>query len=637
AQANDEWIELYNASSTPVDLTGWTLINNDNGKDKIRITFATGSAIAAHGFYLLERTADTTIANIKADVIYTGSLKNSGEKLELRHRGGQLIDVVDFARGWPAGSTGQDPISMERISPTASGNVAANWQNTPTLVRNGYDAKGNSIYGTPKHLGSSFNYLNGIMSANRSLSADYNPYFLGALTVASGTVLTVQEGVVMLGGSGGRVNVYGELKTQGTTEKPVVVTSLNDVNYKGDAVVSAAHWEYIKFFNGAKGDFKNTKLLYGNNASQGISVSGGILQADGATVVAEGLEIGQSNLVNDYRLATLINSTTTLSGSKFYQGSAGMYLKGGAVIIKNSQFEDLGLWALEADSLNSLVLENNTFKNNGWVYPTRPFWQQPSSLPAPAAVKNFIPQAKNNVFDNNIINAMSVTGQINNLGVIDNAGDWPWVSGGLTVTASGTLEIKAGSKLKMLAGSTITVNGALNVLGVDGQPVSITSYHDDSDGTDVDLLNNQPAGKEGGEWRQIIFESVATSTLSYLNVSFANGTPRDTNSAGSIFINNTPLLLNNLTVRYSRPSSVALQLKNTNTIITGGLIKNETKILFDPSSASYGVGILIDGGAPNLSSLIIDTFTYGIIRKNNPKETRDGINFINVDKQIMAW
>lgn len=634
AQANDEWMELYNASSTAVDLTGWTLFDDD--KNDIRITFATGSIIAARGFYLLERTTSTTISNIKEDAVYTGSLKNSGEKLQLRHRSGQLIDEVDF-NVWPAGSVGQDPISMERINPLASGSNAANWQSTPVLVRNGYDAKGDSIYGTPKHPNSSFVYLNGTINTNRNLLAEYNPYFLGALTVASGTVLTAQEGVVMLGGSGSRVNVYGEFKTQGTIEKPVIFTSFNDTNYKGDAVVSAAYWEYIKFFNGAKGDFKNTKLLYGNNASQGVSVSGGILQADGATVMAEGLEIGRSNLTNDYRLVALTNSTTTLSGSKFYQGSAGMYLKGGAVTIKNSQFEDLGLWALEADSLNSLVLEKNTFKNNGWVYPTRPFWQQPSSLPAPAAVKNFIPQAKNNVFDNNIINAMSVAGQINNSGTIDNAGDWPWVSGGLTVTASGTLEIKAGSKLKMLAGSTITVNGALNVFGVDGQPVSITSYHDDSDGSDVDLLNNQPANKEGGEWRQIIFESSATSTLNYLNVSFANGTPRDANSAGSVFVNATPLTLNNLTVRYSRPSSAALQLKNTNATVARSLFKNDVKIPFDPSSAGYGVGIIIDGGAPGISSSIIDTFTYGIIKKNKPLVEPNEINFINVDKETVAW
>jgi len=37
--------------------------------------------ITAHGFYLLERTDDTTVSDIGADQIYTGGLNNNGETL----------------------------------------------------------------------------------------------------------------------------------------------------------------------------------------------------------------------------------------------------------------------------------------------------------------------------------------------------------------------------------------------------------------------------------------------------------------------------------------------------------------------------------------------------------------------------
>ena len=112
ANSADEWIELYNNATSTIDLTGW-ILNWSHGTTTHSLTFST-SSISAGGFYLLERTASDT-TDMAEDQIYTGALSNDGEKLELRDAGNNLIDLVDFSVGWPAGSSTPNYISMERI------------------------------------------------------------------------------------------------------------------------------------------------------------------------------------------------------------------------------------------------------------------------------------------------------------------------------------------------------------------------------------------------------------------------------------------------------------------------------------------------------------------------------------------
>ncbi len=96
--ANDEWIELYNNTEDPINFDNWQLVAQD-GTPKINLS----GTIPANGFYLLERTDDTTVPEVKADWIYSGALGNAGETLELYDNFGNLIDRVDDSGGWSAG------------------------------------------------------------------------------------------------------------------------------------------------------------------------------------------------------------------------------------------------------------------------------------------------------------------------------------------------------------------------------------------------------------------------------------------------------------------------------------------------------------------------------------------------------
>ncbi len=143
ASSYDEWIELYNPSSQPIDLTGWHLTAADGSPD-----IALQGTIPAQGFFLLERTDDTTVSDIPADLIYTGSLSNTGESLTLYGPSNEVVDTANANGGpWPAGDAAIYA-SMERIGLTADSDAA--WGTNNGALTHGLDANGNPLRGTAK-------------------------------------------------------------------------------------------------------------------------------------------------------------------------------------------------------------------------------------------------------------------------------------------------------------------------------------------------------------------------------------------------------------------------------------------------------------------------------------------------------
>ena len=144
ASSSDEWIELYNPGSSPIILAGWILRATD-GTPTINLT----GTIPAGGFFLLERTDNDTVSDIAADQIFTGDVGNTSEIFHLLDPSNRLIDTANTNGGtWPAGSSFTYG-SMERRAVIADSDTA--WITNTGVVRNGLDANGNPIRGTPKN------------------------------------------------------------------------------------------------------------------------------------------------------------------------------------------------------------------------------------------------------------------------------------------------------------------------------------------------------------------------------------------------------------------------------------------------------------------------------------------------------
>ncbi|MFA5013411.1 MAG: lamin tail domain-containing protein [Candidatus Paceibacterota bacterium] len=95
-----EWIELRSISPQDVSLDNWSLVSADK---KLNIVFNADHTVLTGGFLLLEKTTDAAVPNIKADIIYEGTLNNTGESLYLFNSDCELEDVIIADSGWPGG------------------------------------------------------------------------------------------------------------------------------------------------------------------------------------------------------------------------------------------------------------------------------------------------------------------------------------------------------------------------------------------------------------------------------------------------------------------------------------------------------------------------------------------------------
>jgi hypothetical protein len=104
--ANDEWLELHNTSASPVSLEGWRIATLDGGLNyTIATTTCANVTVPANGYFLLERTDDTTLPEVTADCVYVGSLGNTGEVLSLIDSADTTINTIDASAEWPAGNS----------------------------------------------------------------------------------------------------------------------------------------------------------------------------------------------------------------------------------------------------------------------------------------------------------------------------------------------------------------------------------------------------------------------------------------------------------------------------------------------------------------------------------------------------
>ena len=109
--AQDEWIEIAGPLGTNLD--GWKLSTADGGTN-IMLSGTVGSG----GYFLIERTDDTTIPDVGADLVavFGSGLGNTGEILILQDDQGNEIDRVDGSSNWAIGGNNTTKETLQRTS-----------------------------------------------------------------------------------------------------------------------------------------------------------------------------------------------------------------------------------------------------------------------------------------------------------------------------------------------------------------------------------------------------------------------------------------------------------------------------------------------------------------------------------------
>ncbi|MEO7176813.1 MAG: lamin tail domain-containing protein [Saprospiraceae bacterium] len=138
-----EYIEIYNAGNSGVDLTGYKL------SVAVNHTFE-AVTIASHGYVVvaLNDTAFNKVFGFMPIKWLSGALNNSGEAVTLLDPSNNIIDVVAYtnAAPWPLEPNGNGP-SLELCNPLNDNSDAGNWN--PSNVATGISINGKEIFASP--------------------------------------------------------------------------------------------------------------------------------------------------------------------------------------------------------------------------------------------------------------------------------------------------------------------------------------------------------------------------------------------------------------------------------------------------------------------------------------------------------
>ncbi len=585
----DEWLELYNTTDQPIDVKDWKIVVSSTTLNFKKVN---NSIIAPHGYFLLERSRDEAVREVAADIVYTlpGGFNNNGEKVELLNSTGEKIDVVDCSAGWFAGDTVKYR-SMERLGVDKNGSDKTNWQINQSPRVSGRTFNGGQIYGSPRQSNFGFYVLNfNQEDTERTLTPAGNPYILQYYQVPVGFTLIIKPGVVIKSYySDAKIDVYGNLKVQGSAESPVILTSGRDHSFgKSDfdtavgswpgADPAPKDWQGVWFHTGSVGDIAGAQIKYAGHAFR--PPDGGPFTPN----VEQAVRADGANL--NFTLTTFQNNS-----------GASLYLKNSSTTIVNTQFVQ-GDRAIEA--YDSALSVNNTsithFTNpQGAVY-VRGRWPELSGL-----------SLSENVFNPPYLDSVAVTGN-GHIG----AGTVVYVSG-LTVPTGSSLTVEPGVAFLMAPYGTINVEGALSMLGTGDSPITISPFN------------------HGAYWSDIIFNN-AEATLH--NVYFVGGnrfTRRPPEVDGMLLVKNSDVQMDNCSMLDTWESGNNIQAVSSTLNIDSSVIGNSQKLKFPTN------GIRANGGSLHLKSTQFVNLQYGLSAASSPPPALDisGISpesFVNVDQ-----
>jgi MYXO-CTERM domain-containing protein len=141
-----QFIELYNAESVPVDLSGYAFSQG------VGFIFPQGTLIPAGGFLVVGANAAflrAKVTTIPASVTVlswtSGDLSNGGERVSLSDPYGHVVDTVSYDDDgeWTELPDGSGP-SLELVNPGLDNTVGAAWK--ASVATNGTPGRPNSVY-----------------------------------------------------------------------------------------------------------------------------------------------------------------------------------------------------------------------------------------------------------------------------------------------------------------------------------------------------------------------------------------------------------------------------------------------------------------------------------------------------------
>lgn len=132
-ESDQQWVELYNRSTTAIDLGSWRL------DDAARFTFPTNTILAPDSYLVIARNAPnlrTNFPNARILGNFTGRLSGRSERLALLDANGNLVDEVRYhdEAPWPDTADGGGA-TLELTDPFADNSNPAAWAPSASHLR----------------------------------------------------------------------------------------------------------------------------------------------------------------------------------------------------------------------------------------------------------------------------------------------------------------------------------------------------------------------------------------------------------------------------------------------------------------------------------------------------------------------
>ena len=402
------------------------------------------------------------------------------------------------------------------------------------------------------------------------------------VTVADGSTLTIQPGVVVKFDSSRYLQVNGGLRAVGTVAEPIVFTAFADDDFGGD---SNGNGDATSPSPGSWG-----QIRFANSTDEGVTRLEQVIVRYG----------GQSNIGNIY----MDQANVPLVSSQVEHSSTyGIYLTNASPTISDSTISDNGWEGIFLTSASTAQITANTVeRNRNGIYAN-------SSTTTPTIADNTIQDNANyGVYFNSTSNAPELTGNtiVGNakparipFSALPDIGSGNLLTGntfdrlelrGNTLTRSveldtslvyyqvtGTAIVGTGVQLRLQPGvvwkfssSILQVSGALTAVGTAGNEITFTSYRDDSVGGDTN--GDGPSAGQRNDWNRIEFTSTVLTFLTSLeHVVVRYG---GSGNIANVYINRTNVTVASSEIRES--GWYGIYVNNASPTISDSVISDNT-------------------------------------------------------------
>lgn len=614
AKDQDEWLEIFNPTSKSIDLSEVRLKSLTDAKPNIQLS----GTILAGGYYIIERTDDTTISDIPANLIAPfgsgqgAGLSNSGEILALEYRGATLDQTPDpgLCGGWCGGVGNPDYFTMERFDPMTSGEDKKNWDTWPQLLGNGKNADNLPINGTPgKRNG--LNYFlvkNGnVISKDTTLKKSRSPYIIrNDFLISSGLTLAIEPGVIIKFFPEALLTIDGVLKTEGTVTEKIIFTSFKDDEYGGDTnqdgsltSPAAGDWQRIQI-NGDGSSLTHAILRYGGDLNHANSNLANLRVRNASSFSLKNSTLehaGRFGLWLEEISGTIEENTFNHNGNA--EDGAGIMARGGTPTIRKNLFlaNSRGLELIETSPHE---VSANRFEEN---------------FKEAVHVASAHPIFSGNTASGNGLNAIELTSAILEDHTIQ--ADLPYVirSNPYSLSSNTTLTILAGTVIKLLNAS-LAVGGTLIAKGTAEAPVVLTSFNDDEYGGDT---NGTTTPAKPGDWFNIAFGSdSADSLLKHILIRYGgDANPFTSGNRGALRAIDTSIEITDSVIEKNAYQGIRLEDSPSSVI-------RRSKIRDHKEPADESIGLYLKNSNVHLDDLLFKNNDFGIQAEGTSSTTVSG-------------